>query len=435
MSCSFGTGHPLGEPHLLVRVLGVEVDEVQQDEPGGEVQRGLDRVGEPALRRGLGREPVDDDLDGVLLLLVELRRAVDHVGELDRLAVDPCPAETLRLQAAEELDVLTLAAADDRREHLEAGALLELQDAVDDLLGGLSLDRRAALGAVRPAGPRVQQPEVVVDLGDGADRRARVLRRGLLVDRDRRAQALDEVDVGLVHLSEELAGVRRERLDVAALTLGEDGVEGEARLARPGETGEHDQGVAGEVDRDVLEVVLARAPDDELISHGRDPCSVCGMVRTSVRHPNGCDKPPRRRRQHERTPGHRQHRPLPIEVLASVRRSGFDGAMSSDPVPSENVPSDPAPEWDPGDLTGLDASAQAFIRTVDALAPEELASPVAAAGVDPRPRGGPRGAQRVRPRRRAGRAGARPAGGDVRVRRAARRPDRGPRGGRAQRAA
>jgi maleylpyruvate isomerase len=37
--------------------------------------------------------------------------------------------------------------------------------------------------------------------------------------------------------------------------------------------------------------------------------------------------------------------------------------------------SDPAPEWDPGDLTGLELSAQAFTRTVDALTAEELAVP------------------------------------------------------------
>src|SRR3712207_9144319 len=63
-----------------------------------------------------------------------------------------------------------------------------------------------------------------------------------LVDRDGRRQALDEVDVGLVHLAEELAGVGRQRLDVAPLALGEDRVEGQARLPRPGQPGEDDQG-------------------------------------------------------------------------------------------------------------------------------------------------------------------------------------------------
>ena len=80
-------------------------------------------------------------------------------------------------------------------------------------------------------------------------------------------EPLDEVDVGLVHLAQELARVRRERLDVAALALGEDRVEGEARLARAGQAGEHDEGVAREVERDVLEVVLTGAADDQLVGH------------------------------------------------------------------------------------------------------------------------------------------------------------------------
>ena len=102
----------------------------------------------------------------------------------------------------------------------------------------------AAVVAVRMADPGPQQPQVVVDLGDRADRRARVARGGLLVDRDRRRQPLDRVHVRLVHLAEELARVRRQRLDVAALALGVDRVEGEARLARAGQPGDDDQGVA-----------------------------------------------------------------------------------------------------------------------------------------------------------------------------------------------
>ena len=126
---------------------------------------------------------------------------------------------------------------------------------------------RAAGRAVRSAGAGVEQAEVVVDLGDRADRRARVLGGGLLVDGHRGREPLDEVDVGLVHLPEELAGVRRQRLDVAALALGEDGVERQGRLARAGEAGEDDQRVPGQVERDVLEVVLACSTDDELVDH------------------------------------------------------------------------------------------------------------------------------------------------------------------------
>ena len=127
--------------------------------------------------------------------------------------------------------------------------------------GRLALEPGAVVRAVLDADAGVQQAQVVVDLGDRADGRAGVAAGRLLVDRDRRRQALDDVDVGLVHLPEELAGVRRQRLDVAALALGVDRVEGQARLARAGQPGEHDQLVARQLDVDVLEVVLAGAAD------------------------------------------------------------------------------------------------------------------------------------------------------------------------------
>ena len=223
-----GAGHLLGEAALAVGVLGVAVDELDDEDAAGEAEGRLDRVGEPALGPGvvaLGDEAVDDDLDGVLLLLLELGR----LGQRDDLAVDAGAREALGLQLGEEVDELALAGLHDRREHLEAGALGQLEQPVDDLLGRLPGDRLAAHRAVRATGAGEEQAQVVVDLGDRADRRARVAVGRLLVDRHRRREPLDEVDVGLVHLPEELAGVGRQRLDVAALALGEDRVERQAR--------------------------------------------------------------------------------------------------------------------------------------------------------------------------------------------------------------
>ena len=239
-----GARHLLGELQLATGILGVEVDEVEQHQPAGQVESGLDGVGEPALGGLLDAQPVDDHLDGVLALLVERGRVVEGVG----VAVDPGPREPLGLELPEQLDVLALAAADHRGQHLEPGPLLEREDPVDDLLRRLALDGRAAGRAVGPAGAGVEQAEVVVDLGDGADGGAGVLGRGLLVDGHRGREPLDEVDVGFVHLAEELAGVGRQRLDVAPLALGEDRVERQGGLARPREPREDDEGVAGQVE-------------------------------------------------------------------------------------------------------------------------------------------------------------------------------------------
>ena len=90
---------------------------------------------------------------------------------------------------------------------------------------------------VRPDA-REQQPHVVVDLGRRADRRARVADAVLLADGDGRADALDAIDVRLLHPLEELAGVGRQRLDVAPLPFGVDRVEGERRLARSADAGD-----------------------------------------------------------------------------------------------------------------------------------------------------------------------------------------------------
>src|SRR5690606_22090882 len=122
--------------------------------------------------------------------------------------------------------------------------------------------------AARLADAGVEQAQVVVDLGDGADGRARIVRGRLLLDRDRRRQPLDVVDVGLVHHAQELARIRRQRLDVAALALRVDRVEGQRGLARARQAGDHDQAVAGQVEADVFQVVRTCSADaDEVQRH------------------------------------------------------------------------------------------------------------------------------------------------------------------------
>ena len=241
-------------------VLG-QVDELQRDQAAGQAQRGLDGIGQPTFGRPLDGEAVDHHLDGVLLLFLQGGR----FGELVHDAVDPSSGIPLGLQGAEQVAVLAFSGPDDGREHLEPGTLLEFEHPVDDRLRGLPADRSPAHRAMRPTGAGIEQAEVVVDLGDGADCRPWVARGRLLVDRHRRRQPLDEVDVRLVHLAEELPRVRRQRLDVAALPLGEDRVEGQAGLARPRQPREDDERVARQVQRDVLEVVLPGAADDQRV--------------------------------------------------------------------------------------------------------------------------------------------------------------------------
>ena len=128
------------------------------------------------------------------------------VGERHDAAVDAGPHEALLPQVLEQVAVLALLAADDRGEHGELRPGRQRQDAGDDLLARLGRDRPAALRAVPVADAGVEHAQEVVDLGDRADGRARVVAGRLLRDRDRRAQAADVVDVGLGHLPQKLPG-------------------------------------------------------------------------------------------------------------------------------------------------------------------------------------------------------------------------------------
>jgi len=91
-----------------------------------------------------------------------------------------------------------------------------------------------------------------------------------LLDGDGWREALDVVHIGLLHHLQELPGVRRQALHVAALTFSINRVEGERRLSRAGKAREHDEGIARQLKVDVLEVMLARAANDDLavLGHG-----------------------------------------------------------------------------------------------------------------------------------------------------------------------
>ena len=271
-----GAGEALGVDGRALG-LAVAVDDLDLHESVCQGNGRLDRVGEALAHVVAHHEPVDDDGDVVLVALVEHDRLLEHAHAI----VDLHALEAVGAKLLQQLAVLALAAAHDGGHHHEAGVVCELHRLVDDLLCRLADDRAAADGTVGLAHAGPQQAQVVVDLGDGADGGAGVAGRGLLVDRDRRGEALDGVHVGLVHLAEELAGVRGEGLHVAALALGVDGVEGEARLARPRQPRDHHERVAGKGQRDVLEVVLAGAGDDDLIAGRHARAIVC--TRTDVR--------------------------------------------------------------------------------------------------------------------------------------------------------
>ena len=73
----------------------------------------------------------------------------------------------------------------------------------------------------------------------------------------------DGVHFRALHLIEELPRVGGKRFDVAALALGVNRVKRERGFARTGKPGDDGQRVARNFEADVLQVVLARAANDD----------------------------------------------------------------------------------------------------------------------------------------------------------------------------
>ena len=174
-------------------------------------------------------------------------------------AIDAGADEAIGHQLVEDVQVLALALRDHRREQHDAAAFGQLQHLVHHLAHRLRIQRLAVLRTARLADPREQEAQIVVDFGDGADRGARVVGGGLLLDGNGRRQPLDVVYIRLLHHGEELPRVGRQGFHIAPLALGIQGVERQGGLAGPRQAGDDDQLIAGNVQIDVLQVVRARA--------------------------------------------------------------------------------------------------------------------------------------------------------------------------------
>jgi hypothetical protein len=126
-------------------------------------------------------------------------------------------------------------------------------------------DRPAALEAVDGPDTGEEDPEEVEDLGHRGHGRARVLGGALLLDGDRRRDALDRIGVGLVHPFEELPGVGGQGFDVAALAFRVERVEGQGGFPGAADPGDHDELIEGNVEVDPLEVVHLHAAEDDAV--------------------------------------------------------------------------------------------------------------------------------------------------------------------------
>ena len=135
-------------------------------------------LGDTAQRVLANHDAIDHDLDIVLELLVQ----IDRIVERAHFTVDTHAAKALGAKVLKQFGVLAFSPAYHRCQHKRAAALPRRQDLVGNLIGRLTLNDTAAFGTVRGAHTGEQQAQIVINLGYGANRRARVLGCRLLIN-------------------------------------------------------------------------------------------------------------------------------------------------------------------------------------------------------------------------------------------------------------
>ncbi len=137
------------------------------------------------------------------------------------------------------------------------------EEVVRRLFGRPGAHRPMALGTAHRAQMGVEEAQDVHRLGDRPDRRAGVAHRVLGLQGDGGEDVADVVHRRPFHLVQELPGIGGHRLDEPPLPFGEDGVEGERRLAGARGTGDHRHRPVGNPAVDPFEIVRAGALDED----------------------------------------------------------------------------------------------------------------------------------------------------------------------------
>ena len=147
---------------------------------------------------------------------------------------------------------MSLTTPHQRGKDVDALSFIVFQDEVQYLLFGVLHHLLAREVGVGVAGAGIEQTQVIVHLGGSAHGGARILVGGFLLDGDNRAQSRYLVHIRTLQVSQEVTGVCRKSLDIAALPFGKDSIECQRGLAASAQSGNHRKAVTGNLGIDIL---------------------------------------------------------------------------------------------------------------------------------------------------------------------------------------
>ena len=126
------------------------------------------------------------------------------------------------------------------------------------LIASLGLHGHLAIRTELRSQPREEQPDEMMDFGDGGHSALAPASAGALLDADRRGNAGDEIHVRTGQLLHELPGIDVHRIEKTPLPLRKQQIKRQRTLARAAHARDDDKLPAGYRERHILEIVLSR---------------------------------------------------------------------------------------------------------------------------------------------------------------------------------
>ena len=271
MHRSVGAGRVAGIDGRLERIeAGSDLDD-----PFAERERRAQGVAQFGFAVRRNHQIGDRQIDVVLGIAVDTRPLAGR----QEGAVDAKMGESLGRRPLGEVGIDALASDHQRGEQADALTAVLAQDARGNGVKRLRLDAAVAGRTMLGAELDVEQPQEVIDLGERGHRALASAATGALLDRDRRRNAEDAVDIGSRGRLHELARIGIERFEVSALAFAENHIEGQGRLAAARDTGDHGELVARHLDIDILQIVFTGVVHHDCIAR---PVAQAGLQRHAV---------------------------------------------------------------------------------------------------------------------------------------------------------
>ena len=137
--------------------------------------------------------------------------------------------------------MFTLFPADYRSQNLHLCTVFPAHNSVNNLVNALLTDFASTVWTVSMTTAGIKQAVKIIYFSDCTHSRTWVFVCRFLFNRNGRRQALNQINIRLIHTPQKLAGIRRKTFHITTLAFGKKRIKSKRRLTRTAQTGNYNQ--------------------------------------------------------------------------------------------------------------------------------------------------------------------------------------------------